>query len=92
MEITGAEKRAVYFFLFAISVVFFVEIGFMDYSLMKTPFFIQLIYDKVTLPSPLLFITHWKGLFVLLMYLISCIPAILLMSITGLFMRRAAGK
>ena len=64
----------------------------MDISLLKAPELIQWIYDKVTLPESLLFITHLKGLFGFAVMVISCLPALVLMGITGVVMSKAAEK
>ncbi len=91
-EETNKGSGKVLVFLLISAVFIMAEIGIMDVSMMKAPVIIQAVYDKVTLPSPLLFITHLKGLFALFMYLLSCVPALLLMGGTGLVMTKAAEK
>lgn len=91
-EETSKDQGKVLFFLLISAAFLMAEIGFMDLSMMKAPVFIQTVYDKVTLPSPLHFITYFKGLFALFMYLLSCVPALLLMGGTGMIMARVAEK
>ena len=64
----------------------------MNISLLKAPDFIQMIYDKVTLPSSLLFVTHFKGLFAFVMTIISCVPALIFLGGTAAVMSKAASK
>lgn len=64
----------------------------MDISLLKAPELIQWIYDKVTLPESLIFISHFKGLFGFFVMVISCLPALALMGITGMVMSKIADK
>ena len=61
-------------------------------SLRKAPELIQWIYDKVTLPESLIFISHFKGLFGFFVMVISCLPALALMGITGMVMSKIADK
>ncbi|WP_418579947.1 hypothetical protein [Hungatella sp.] len=91
-EETNGEKAAVLSFLLISAAFLMVEIGLMDISLLKAPELIQWIYDKVTLPESLLFITHLKGLFGFAVMVISCLPALVLMGITGVVMSKAAEK
>lgn len=91
-EEINKESGKVLLFLMISAVFLMAEIVFMDLSMMKAPFFIQAVYDKVTLPSPLHFIAYFKGFFALIMYLLSCVPALLLMGGTGLVMSKAAEK
>lgn len=91
-ELTNGEKGKVLLFLIITAVFLMVEIGFMDVSLLQAPFFIQAVYDKVTLPSWLHFITRFKGIFALFMYLLSCVPALLIMAGTGLVLSKIADK
>ena len=88
-EETNGEKAAVLSFLLISAAFLMAEIGLMDISLLKAP---ELIYDKVTLPESLLFITHLKGLFGFAVMVISCLPALVLMGITGVVMSKAAEK
>ena len=89
-EETNGEKAAVLSFLLISAAFLMAEIGLMDISLLKAPELIQWIYDKVTLPGSLLFITHLKGLFGFAVMVISCLPALVLMGITGVVMSKAA--
>ena len=84
------EKAAVISFLLISAAFLMAEIGLMDISLLKAPELIQWIYDKVTLPESLLFII--KGLFGFFVMVISCLPALALMGITGMVMSKIADK
>ena len=87
---SNGEKAAVISFLLILAAFLMAEIGLMDISLLKAPE--HWIYDKVTLPESLLFISHFKGLFGFLMMVISCLPALALMGITGMVMSKIADK
>ena len=86
------EKAAVISFLLISAAFLMAEIGLMDISLLKAPELIQWIYDKVTLPESLIFISHFKGLFGFFVMVISCLPALALMGITGMVMSKIAYK
>ena len=88
---SNGEKAAVISFLLILAAFLMAEIGLMDISLLKAPELIQWIYDKVTLPESLLFFSHFKGLFGFLM-VISCLPALAFMGITGMVMSKIADK
>lgn len=91
-EETNGEKAAVISFLLISAAFLMAEIGLMDIALLKAPELIQWIYDKVTLPESLLFISHFKGLFGFVVMVISCLPALILMGITGIVMSKAAER
>ena len=91
-EETNGEKAAVLSFLLISAAFLMAEIGLMDISLLKAPELIQWIYDKVTLPESLLFITHLKGRCGFAVMVSSCLPALVLMGITGVVMSKAAEK
>ena len=86
------EKAAVISFLLISAAFLMAEIGLLDISLLKAPELIQWIYVKVTLPVSLIFISHFKGLFGFFVMVISCLPALALMGITGMVMSKIADK
>lgn len=77
-------------FLLISAAILLSGIGLMDVSLLKAPDFIQMIYDKVTLPSSLHFVTYFKGLFAFVMTIISCVPALIFLGGTAAVMSKAA--
>lgn len=86
---TNGEKTKIIILLLIASAVLMAESGLMALSLWKAPVLIQFIYDKVTLPQSLLFITHLKGLFAVVMMVVCCLPALILMAVTGFIMSKS---
>lgn len=91
-EESNGEKMGLVVLMLIMAVVLMAESGLMALSLWKAPVLIQLIYDKVTLPESLLFITHLKGLFGFVMMAICCVPALLLMTLTSFLLSKAAKR
>ena len=91
-EETNGEKAAVLSFLLISAAFLMAEIGLMDISLLKAPELIQWISDKVTRPESLLVVSHLKARFGFAVMVISCLPALVLMGITGVVMSKAAEK
>lgn len=91
-EETNGEKAKIIVLVLIVSAILMAESSLIALSLYKAPVLIQLIYDKVTLPESLLFITHLKGLFAFVMMVACCLPALIIMAITCFVMSKAIEK
>lgn len=92
MEITRKEEAKVIAGVYIMGIIMGAEILFLTFSLIKEPQILGMIYEKITLPSGLHFITHFKWLFNLLILLVSFIPAGAVMFASNLFFSKIASK
>lgn len=83
-EVTRKDEAKVIAGVLVMGIIFGAEIFFMVLTLAKEPQVLAMIYDKITLPAWLHFITHFKLLFNLLVFLAACVPAGIIFHITDL--------
>lgn len=81
-EKNGTRKGTAAVFL--IGIVLVAEIFLVGCSMAGAPGLLTVLYDKITLPSGLLFVTHFKWLFNTGVTILACVPAVALMFVSEL--------
>lgn len=73
-EISGKEYACVAIILIAVFAVIMAGALVMAYLIHQAPELTSMVYDKVTLPQALHFVTGLKGIFRIFMVLVCCVP------------------
>lgn len=75
MMIDTKTKLGVWGLLFSMAIVLGAGVAFFVFILTKNPQILTLLYDKITVPQGLHFITNFKWLFNLAVICVTAIPA-----------------
>ena len=75
MMIDSKTKWSVWGMLFGMAVVLGAGVAFLAFILTRDPQILAFLYDKITVPQSLHFITNFKWLFNLVVVCVTAIPA-----------------
>lgn len=92
MEVTRKDEAKVMIGVLVLGIILGAEILLLILTLVWEPQVLAMLYDKITLPAGLHFITHFKGLFNALVFVAACVPAGIIFFITELIFSAVASK
>ena len=82
MMIDSKTKWSVWGMLFGMAVVLGAGVAFLAFILTRDPQILAFLYDKITVPQSLHFITNFKWLFNLIVVCVTAIPAAAVLNVS----------